>query len=125
MIHAIDDNGDVKLRLMLADGSAHHKVINCPFASFTETYQMRPGDTARLEHCKAWPTFDVVKSDVMRIYEGESVAKMAMIEMYKSIPQPMIKITGKPHKGVFAKARYNKHALLLPFFGHRRSGGMR
>ena len=117
MIHAIDDNGDVKLRLILADGSAHHKVINCPFASFTETYQMRPGDTARLERCKAWPAFDVVKSDVMRIYEGESVAKMGMIEMYKSIPQPIISIAERPHKGVFVRANYETHSLVLPFFG--------
>ena len=113
-IQAIGENGDVKLRPVQGDGSLQKKIINCPFAKFTEKYQLLKQNEILLEH---WPACDIAKCVSAKIFEAENVAKIAMLEMYKSIPQPMIKITLTPHKGVFVTARYPKHGLVLPMYG--------
>ena len=82
---------------------------------FTTKYKLAPEEETLMIR---WPEEGLnAKSGWIQLIEAESVAKIAMLELYKSIPQPSIKITEKPHKGVFVLSKYKKHQLVLPMFG--------
>ena len=113
----------MKLRKVLSAKILQKQIINCPFVKFTTKYKLAPEEETLIIR---WPEEGLnAKSGWIQLIEAESVAKIAMLEMYKSIPQPSIKITEKPHKGVFVLSKYKKHQLVLPMFGqvHHQSKG--
>jgi hypothetical protein len=109
-IDSIADDGSVKLRQALEDGSFAKSTIEKSLDVFVE--QFRPTKTTH-ELLAGWPEKDGSTSEDITAMLNKSLASIALVGAIRDNATPKLRIVNKPTRRVMASASYKEQSLRL------------
>ena len=115
-ITAITEEGSVKLKKYLDDGSLENKVWVSKFDIFTRKYKLAKGRAPR-ELLKGWPENDVAFDEGFQQQRMLAAVTLLLADMYWSMARPSVALQTQPKKACFVNEAYKKGACKMPIFG--------
>ena len=115
-ITAITEEGSVKLKKYLDDGSLENKVLVSKFDIFTRKYKLAKGRAPR-ELLEGWPENDVAFDEGFQQQRMLAAVTLLLADMYWSMARPSVALQTQPKKACFVNEAYKKGAFKIPIFG--------